>query len=90
MQSALHQLLSELVEPVEAPENLDELLNGPVVAHAVNIALMGGALFFRFLPALSSDVGDPGGYFKSSGILLKLRRLKKYRTYRVEDRIWVS
>ncbi|MEU6904251.1 PIN domain-containing protein [Streptomyces coeruleorubidus] len=86
----IEQLLSELVEPVEAPENLEELLNGPVVAHAVNIASMGGALFFRLLPTLSSDVGDPSGYFKSSGILLKLRRLKKHRTYRVEDRIWVS
>ncbi len=83
----LDALLGELADKAEPPENLDDLLRSPRIAHAVKAALMGGGLFLRTLTAMNPA---PDGFYRSNGNYdLTIKTIKRTKCYAVGN-IWVS
>ncbi|MDH6499579.1 PIN domain-containing protein [Streptomyces sp. SAI-149] len=89
LSGGVDQLLGELATPAQAPEDLAAMLQGPVVAYAVHLAVQGPDVFFALLPP-NLPIGFDSGAYRSQMISLDETNVRKTKTYKVGDRLWVS
>jgi hypothetical protein len=88
LSGGVDQLLKELATPAEQPENLEALLQDPVVAYAVHLAMQDPDVFMGLLPP-NLPIGFHGAY-RSQMVELEETSVKRTKTYQVGDRLWVS